>query len=95
MKKSELRQLIREELSKLNEGSRPLYQIANDIYGDWKQVNYAAKPYLSAMVSLDSITDKYGEDSGRSVVAYFLSNATQWKGEKAKAIKAELNAMLK
>jgi len=26
---------------------------------------------------------------------YFLSNATTWRGEKAKAIKSELNKLLK
>jgi hypothetical protein len=28
-------------------------------------------------------------------VRYFLANATSWKGETARAIKAELKAMLK
>ena len=75
--------------------SRPLYKIAAEISRDWKPVNYAAKPYLEAMYDLDKITDKYGYDSGSSIVAYFLSNAQQWKGEKAKAIKDELKQMLK
>lgn len=82
----------------VNEGEnkyRPLSVIANEIYKDWKNVNYAAKPYLEAMSSLDSIDDNYFADSGRSVVAYFLSNAASWKGEKAKEIKAELKKMLK
>lgn len=95
MKKSELRTMIREELSRINEGSRPIYQIADEIRNDWRPVNYAAKPYLDAMSSLDKITDKYGMDSGRSIVAYFLANASQWKGETAKAVKLELKAMLK
>jgi hypothetical protein len=34
-------------------------------------------------------------DSGRSIVAYFLSNASTWRGETAKRIKLELNKMLK
>jgi hypothetical protein len=76
--------------------TRPLYQIASEIRKDWgSKVNYAAKPYLDAMASLDSINDRYIMDSGRSVVAYFLSNASSWRGETAKRIKAELNAMLK
>ena len=74
---------------------RSISQIASEISRDWKKVNFAAKPYLEAMYSLDSISDKYGMDSGRSIVAYFLSNAAQWKGEKAKAVKKELNKMLK
>ena len=82
----------------LNEGkdeSRSLSAIAREIYKDWKNVNYAAKPYLEAMSGMDSINDNYFQDSGRSVVAYFLSNASSWKGEKAKEIKAELKKMLK
>jgi hypothetical protein len=83
------------ELTKLAAG-RPLYEIAREIRKDWgPKVNYAAKPYLDAMGDLDSINDDYGQDSGSSIVAYFLSNATSWRGETAKRIKAELNAMLK
>jgi len=74
---------------------RPLYTIAREIRRDWGNVNYAAKPYLEAMSSLDSIDDNYGYDSGRSVVAYFLSNASSWKGPKAKEIKLELKSLLK
>jgi len=62
---------------------------------DWKKVNYAAKPYLDAMYSLDNISDAYGYDSGQSIVRYFLSNAGAWRGDVAKAVKAELNNRLK
>jgi hypothetical protein len=75
--------------------ARPLSQIASEISRDWRPVNYAAKPYLDAMYSLDSVKDNYGMDSGYSIVAYFLSNATTWRGETAKRIKTELKAMLK
>lgn len=76
-------------------GPRPISQIAREISKDWKNVNYAAKPYLQAMFSLDDITDSYGYDSARSIIAYFLSNASQWKGDVAKKIKNELKLMLK
>ena len=72
---------------------RPLYEIANEIRKDWKNVYFGAKPYLSAMATLDKITDNYGYDSGKSVVLYFLSNAGTWRGETAKRIKAELKKM--
>jgi len=74
---------------------RPLYVIANEIRKDWKAVNYAAKPYLDAMSDLDSIKDSFGYDNAKSIVLYFLSNAASWRGEKAKAIKAELKKMTK
>jgi len=74
--------------------SRPLHEIAREIRRDWGgKVNYAAKPYLEAMSCLDSIRDNYYDDSARSVVAYFLANASTWRGETAKRIKAELKAM--
>lgn len=81
----------------LTEGkqTRPLSAIASEIYKDWKKVNFAAKPYLEAMMSLNSIDDMYMFDTARSVVLYFLSNATTWKGPIARDIKKELKAMLK
>ncbi len=73
---------------------RPLYEIASEIRRNWKPVNYAAAPYLDAMGICDSIKDNYGVDRGSSIVAYFLSNASTWRGEVAKRIKAELKRML-
>lgn len=52
-------------------------------------------PYLEAMRALTDITDKFYYDDGVGVVSYFIANATTWKGDKARAIKAELRAMLK
>jgi hypothetical protein len=73
--------------------------IARMIRKDWgkqgKGVSYSAKPYLDAMASLDDINDDYGNDSGVSVVRYFLSNASTWKGPVAKQVKAKLNKMCK
>lgn len=75
--------------------SRPIWEITNEIKKDWKSVNYAAKPYLDAMMSLDKISDMHYGDSGASCVVYFLANATSWKGEVARTIKKELNTMVK
>ena len=47
------------------------------------------------MHSLQTIRDKYYYDDAESVVRYFLANATSWKGETARAIKAELKTLLK
>lgn len=74
---------------------RSISSIANDIRRNWPNVYFGAKPYLTAMFSLTSIEENYFEDSASSVVRYFLSNATTWRGEHARRIKAELNAMLK
>lgn len=74
---------------------RPLSEIAREISADWgAKLNYAAKPYLMAMYSLNTINDKYGMDEGKIMVLYFLSNASTWRGETAKRIKAELKNMV-
>jgi hypothetical protein len=74
---------------------RPLYRIAGEIRAKWPKVWFGAEPYLQAMQGLDKITDRYGMDSAKRIVLYFLSNATTWRGEDAKRIKAELKAMMK
>lgn len=70
--------------------SMPLYALASIIQDDWKKPYFGAVPYLQALSALKSHDDNYGADSGRSIVAYFLSNATTWRGPVAKAVKAEL-----
>lgn len=75
--------------------TRSLNTIAKDIRKDWTKPNYAAKPYIDAMLHLDTIRDTYYYDNASDIVRYFLSNATTWKGETARAIKAELKAMLR
>ncbi len=73
---------------------RTLREIASDIYDNWENVNYAAEPYLDAMSDLESVNDYYIHDSGKSVVRYFLANASSWKGDAARQIKKELKGML-
>lgn len=79
----------------MSKQDRPIYEMAEEIRKDWKPVNYAAKPYLDAMRCLNNISEMYGQDSAKSVIAYFLSNAGSWRGEVAKRIKVELNKLLK
>lgn len=75
--------------------ARPLYEIAREIRKAWTKVSPYAEPYLEAMESLNTIDDNYYFDSGKSIVLYFLSNASTWRGEDARRIKAELKEMLK
>jgi len=72
-------------------------EIANIIYSDWtlSKVSYSARPYLDAMTYLNTIDDTFMLDSGKSIVRYFLANASQWRGEVAKEIKAELKGRVK
>ena len=74
--------------------TRPLSEIAREIRATWPRVSFGAVPYLDAMSTLDRVSDRYYADSGKSVVRYFLSNASSWRGEDARRIKAELKAML-
>jgi hypothetical protein len=75
--------------------TRSLSAIAREISAVWPKPYFAAVPYLAAMRDLESMRDAYGYDNARSIVAYFLSNATTWKGDDARRIKAELKGMLK
>ena len=74
---------------------RPLYTIATEILKDWKKINFGARPYLMAMLTLNKISDAYGIDSAESIVSYFLSNAGTWRGETARNVKKELNSLIK
>lgn len=74
--------------------TRPLYEIAEEIRNDWKKPYFGAVPYLEAMDCLGPMTDTYALDSADSIVRYFLSNATTWRGDVARRVKAELKAML-
>ena len=74
---------------------RPLCVIAREIRADWKKPYFGALPYIDAMLDLDSITETYFSESARDIVNRFLANASTWRGDKARTIKAELNSMLK
>lgn len=74
---------------------RSLSEISREVKKDWTNVYFGAKPYLDAMSTLNSVNDNYGMDSGKSIVLYFLSNATTWRGETARKVKAELKQMVK
>ena len=73
--------------------NRPLYEIAREIEKDWKRPYFGAVPYLEAMGYRNSIEDNFIEDSGKSVVLYFLANANTWRGEVARRVKTELKSM--
>lgn len=73
--------------------------IAIRILADWrtkgKGVNFAAAPYLDAMLTMESIDDTYGLDDGHMIVRYFLGNASSYRGDTARELKAELKRRLK
>lgn len=72
--------------------------IAKLIRKDWSEkgtIYFGAKPYLDAMDTMTSIEDNYFEDSGESIVRYFLANANTWRGSVAREVKTKLNQLLK
>lgn len=106
MTENQLRKIINEEIRNIlnedmglglivNGKSVPISSIARIILADWRPVSPYAKPYLMAMRGLYDMSDDYGADSANSVVSYFLSNASTWRGPVAKEVKLHLNKMLK
>lgn len=77
---------------------RPLLDIVREIRETWvnktgPSVYFGAVPYLEAMENIAGLGNDHHpfyEDSAKSIVVYFLSNASTYRGEAAKRIKAEL-----
>ena len=74
---------------------RNIFEIAKEIKSDWKKPYFGAIPYLDAMGSLSTVNDKFYSDSAKSIINYFLANASTWRGETAKRIKTELKQLIK
>ena len=55
---------------------RYLWEIAEEINEKWPRMYFGAAPYVNAMRDLETIDDNYINDSGKSVVLYFLANAS-------------------
>jgi hypothetical protein len=83
---------------------RPIREIALDIHATaWGQLQgrkgfpnwwHWSQPYLGACLTLDSVQDDYGADTGRSCVLYLHSNLRSWRGPEARRLKAELKEHL-
>ncbi len=72
-------------------------EIALLIIDDWKKINFAAQPYVSAMIDVkhSNILAETNFESVKSVILYFLSNSGGWRGETAKVVKDELKRRLR
>ncbi|WP_286850636.1 MULTISPECIES: hypothetical protein [Sphingobacterium] len=71
-----------------------IHEIAAIIKADWKNIYFGAVPYLDAMASINSVHSGYFLDSAKSIVNYFLANATSWRGDKARAVKSKLRKLI-
>lgn len=87
-----------DEAKAIPAGPRLLSTIAREIMGSpWYRSDSSiyARDYIQAMELIHKITDRYFADTAESVVRYALSNMTTWRGDQARAIKAELKDLLK
>ncbi len=74
--------------------SRSICSIAREISDLWPKPFFGAVPYIRAMASLNTVSDKFGQDDARSIVIYFLGNAKNWRGDDARRLKAELKEIV-
>lgn len=76
---------------------RTFGEIAQEIRALWKNPYFGAVPYIEAMNHLrtNDPNEPYLFEDARTIILYFLSNASTWRGDDAKRIKAELKQMLK
>lgn len=61
---------------------------------DTHMAKWAGLAQAEPLLSLETIHDDYGMDSGQYVVACLLGNISGWRGDDAKRIRAELKAHL-
>lgn len=75
---------------------RTFAAIARDIKKAWPKVYFGARPYLEAMLTLETTDPKanYFLDSAGDIARYFLANAQTFRGPEARKLKAELKSML-
>ena len=70
-------------------------QLVRLIGEHWVKMSVHARPYYSAMRVMSGPKEAYGMDSGIGTVLYFLGNAASWRGDVARAVKAELKRRIK
>jgi hypothetical protein len=71
------------------QAKKTVSQIAREIRQNWAKPYFGAVPYLNAM-----LYENYGFDGERSIVLYFLSNASTYRGEIAKEHKKQLKEIV-
>jgi len=82
------------EINEAKEAPRKISVIAREIKKYWPKPYYAAKPYLDAMMDINTTDDMVLNETGKDIVTRFLGNASTWRGPDAKRIKDELKAMV-
>lgn len=75
------------------EEKQTAFNRAKALIRKWQKPYFGAVPYISAIMSMSGPEENYGLDSGKSIVIYFLGNATTWRGDEAKEAKQLLKAI--
>ena len=76
---------------------RPLHEIARQALSDDSLKGCArafSQPYLAALTLCEKASDRYIFEDAKTQIVYALSNLQSWRGDSARAIKAELKAHL-
>ena len=79
-----------------NKKPRTFAAVGREIREKWVKMYYGARPYVDALCQIDSSDPgaTYITETARSVVLGFLSNCSQFRGEDARRLKAELKSMI-
>ncbi len=75
-------------------GERSVYDISNEIKACWKNPNRNAADYHSHMKNIVHVGEDYYMDNALGIIHRFLLWARGWRGEDARRIKKELNALI-
>lgn len=72
---------------------KTIAELAALVREDWKNPYFGARTYIKAMLEIhkhDPRQVMYGDEQAVSVIKYFLANASKWRGDIARQVKAEL-----
>lgn len=72
---------------------RSINAIAQEIKAAWPNINPYAEQYRHALEHC--VDGKYICEDENSLILYFLTNASSWRGEEARRLKAELKQRIK
>jgi hypothetical protein len=86
-KENETKMMVK--LSKMS-----IKEIAKFIIDDWGKTSKVPRHYLEPMLEIETLDEMYYADTAYSVVAYFVSSASGWKGFNARVTKKYLKELL-
>ena len=95
LQKNKVKESKKDELElMLKLSTMSIKEIAKFIINDWSKTDRVPKAYLEPMLTIETLDGMYYADTASSVVAYFLSSASGWKGFNARVTKKYLKKIL-